>query len=143
MKIPWEKWNNNYPVGRPIAFGKADKQEIDEILRQYGRRAKEMMEEKHYDHVLYAIKYFGFGKKRVKFFLQPMKNDEFNDLFGYQEKNTMVYAVHNPNMDKKYPKTAEIDLDADEQSDTAADLTDEETEQFWQTEKKEERKTDL
>lgn len=143
MKINWTKWDNRYPHGRPIASGKVNKADLDEMLRQYGKRAREMMEDKHYDHVLYAIRYFGFGKNRIRFFLQPMKNDEFNDLFGYQEKNTMVYAVHNPGMKKKYPETAEIDLDigsADESvSATIEAETDAADKQFWQIEKETEK----
>lgn len=109
-QIKWEKWNDNYPHGKPIAFGKCSKKEIDNLIRSYGMQAKNLMETKHADHVLYAIKHFGFMKNKVQLFLQPMKNDEFNDLFAYQEKNTQVYAVHNPNVNKKYPATEEIDL---------------------------------
>lgn len=143
MKINWTKWDNRYPHGRPIAFGKIDKKDLDEMLRQYGKRAREMMEDKHYDHVLYAIRYFGFGKNRIQFYLQPMKNDEFNDLFGYQEKNTMVYAVHNPKLNKKYPETAEIDLDigsVDESVFAAIEAeADAADKQFWQIEKEAEK----
>jgi len=96
--IRWSQWGD----GGMLAFGQMPVKEVDRWLREFGDRAKEIMDSTGADHVVYGMKLYDDdgSLEEVKFYLYEMGDEEF-----YKDVSTLkgctIYALHNKKGDMK------------------------------------------
>ena len=79
-------------VGR-IEGGQMRWRDIQLNLQKFEREAKKLLDETGADHVVYGMKLYEDGHlKEVRFYLQPMDEEEFDRVARL--KGVMVYALH-------------------------------------------------
>nr|DAY55434.1 MAG TPA: hypothetical protein [Caudoviricetes sp.] len=87
--ICWSRWGS---IGR-IEGGQMRWRDIQLNLQKFEREAKKLLDETGADHVVYGMKLYEDGHlKEVRFYLQPMDEEEFDRVARL--KGVMVYALH-------------------------------------------------
>lgn len=89
--VPWVQWSG----GRVVGAGKMTLKQVQENLKRFERKAREILAETEADHVLYGVKRYGDDGEleKVSFYLEPMDEERFGrDVASIP--GVTVYAVH-------------------------------------------------
>jgi hypothetical protein len=79
-----------------VAFGQMPLRDVGRELQKFEAEAIKILKETGVDHVLYGVKeYDGDGDlDTVRFYLEPMSEQEFEDRVVKNSAGMTVYAVH-------------------------------------------------
>lgn len=90
--IRWRQWT----ADGLIAFGQMPNRDVGRELRKFEAEAAKILKKTGADHVLYGVKeYDGDGNlEEVRFYLEPMSEQEFEDRVVKNSAGLTVYAVH-------------------------------------------------
>ena len=90
--VRWRHWTENGLV----AFGQMPLRDVGRELQKFESEALKILKETGADHVLYGVKeYDGDGDlDTVRFYLEPMSEQEFEDRVVKNSAGMTVYAVH-------------------------------------------------
>ena len=87
--IRWSRWDSNGRIER----GQMRWQDIQLYLQKFEQEAKKLLDETGADHVVYGMKIYEDGHlKEVRFYLQPMSEEEFDRVASLS--GVIVYALH-------------------------------------------------
>lgn len=90
--VKWKQWTANGLV----AFGQMPNRDVGRELQKFEAEAANILKKTGADHVLYGVKaYDGDGDlEEVRFYLEPMSEQEFEDRVVKNSAGLTVYAVH-------------------------------------------------
>lgn len=90
--VKWRHWTANGLVG----FGEMPLQNVERELQKFEKEATRIQKETGADHVLYGVKeYDRDGElEEVRFYLEPMNEDEFEERVVKKSAGLTVYALH-------------------------------------------------
>ena len=89
--VRWSQWEQCGMTG----FGQMPVKNVDGHLREFAKKAKEVMSETGADHVVYGLKLYDDDGdlEEVKFYMLPMSDDDFqSDVASL--KGCAIYALH-------------------------------------------------
>ncbi len=88
-RIDWSQWTEGGMVG----MGQMTLQDVQGNLQKFEQEARKVMDETGADHVVYGMKIYEDGHlKEVRFYLQPMSEEEFDRVASLS--GVIVYALH-------------------------------------------------
>ena len=90
--VRWRHWAENGLV----AFGQMPIRDIGWELQRFEAEALKILKETGADHVLYGVKEYDSDGEldTVRFYLEPMSEEEFEDCVVKNSAGMTVYAVH-------------------------------------------------
>lgn len=90
--VRWRHWTANGLVG----FGEMPLQNVERELQKFEKEAACILKKTGAAHVLYGVKeYDNDGElEEVRFYLEPMSDDEFEELVVKKSAGLTVYALH-------------------------------------------------
>ena len=90
--VRWRHWTENGLV----AFGQMPLRDVGRELQKFEAEANKILKETGADHVLYGGKEYDSDGNldTVRFYLEPMSEQEFEDRVVKNSAGMTVYAVH-------------------------------------------------
>lgn len=91
----WVRWSQWYRDG-DFSFGQMPLRAVQPELQKFKKEAHRLLQETGADHVLYGVEeYDSDGDlEEVRFYLEPMNEDEFEEHVVKKSAGLVVYAVH-------------------------------------------------
>lgn len=91
----WVRWSQWYRDGG-FSFGQMPLCTVQPELQKFEKEAHRLLKETGADHVLYGVKeYDRDGElEEVRFYLEPMNEDEFEERVVKKSAGLTVYALH-------------------------------------------------
>ena len=96
MRTPgWVVWKHWTASGLE-SFGQMPLRDVTKELQKFETEALRLLKQTGADHVLYGVKvYDGDGDlEEVRFYLEPMSEQEFEERVAKNAMNWTVFAVH-------------------------------------------------
>ena len=90
--VEWQQWTASGLVG----FGQMPLRDVQHELQKFEAEALKILKETGADHVLYGVKEYDSDGDldMVRFYLEPMSEQEFEDRVVKNSAGMTVYAVH-------------------------------------------------
>ena len=91
----WVKWMQWTSAGL-VDFGQMPLRNVGKELQKFELEARKLLKETGADHVLYGVKEYDKDGdlETVRFYLEPMSEQEFEDRVVKNSQGLTVYAVH-------------------------------------------------
>lgn len=90
--VEWQQWTASGLVG----FGQMALRDVQRELQKFEIEARKLLQKTGADHVLYGVKHYNEDGdlKQIRFYLEPMTEDEFEIDVVKRCAGMTVYAVH-------------------------------------------------
>ena len=90
--VEWQQW----AASGLVDFGQMPLRDVQRELQKFEAEARKIMEKTGADHVLYGVKHYDEdgNLKQVRFYLEPMTEEEFEIDVVKRCAGLTVYAVH-------------------------------------------------
>lgn len=91
----WVRWRH-WTANGMVAFGQMPLRDVQHELQKFEAEARKILKNTGAAHVLYGVKHYDDdgALKQVRFYLEPMTEDEFEIDVAKRCAGLTVYAVH-------------------------------------------------